>query len=62
MANIVKKDTYGDLSLIRKQEELTAALNQEPPKEWEKEHPFIKGYKYLPIERVEYLLKSLFKS
>ncbi len=62
MANIVKKDLYSDLAVIRKQEELTAALNQEPPKEWVKEHPFIKGYKYLPIERVEYLLKSLFKN
>lgn len=62
MANIVKKDLYSDLAVIRKQEELTAALNQEPPKEWVKEHPYIKGYKYLPIERVEYLLKSLFKN
>lgn len=61
MSNIVKKETYGNLAEIRKHEELTVALNQEPPKEWVKEHPYIKGYKYLPIERVEYLLDSLFK-
>jgi hypothetical protein len=24
-------------------------------------HPFIKGYRYLPIERVEFLLKTIFK-
>ena len=61
MSNIVKKDLYTDLAEIRKQEELTVALNQAPPEEWVKIHPYIKGYKYLPIERVEYLLKSLFK-
>lgn len=61
MSNIVKKEIYSDLAEIRKQEELTVALNQNPPSEWVKEHPFIKGYKYLPIERVEYLLHSLFK-
>jgi len=61
MSNIVKKDLYADLAEIRKQEELTVALNQAPPEEWVKIHPYIKGYKYLPIERVEYLLKSLFK-
>lgn len=52
---------YGNLAEIRKHEELTVALNQNPPAEWVKEHPFIKGYKYLPIERVEFLLDSLFK-
>lgn len=61
MSNIVKKDLYADLAEIRQQEELTVALNQNPPDEWVKIHPYIKGYKYLPIERVEYLLKSLFK-
>jgi hypothetical protein len=36
-------------------------MNQQPKQEWIKEHPFIKGYKYLPIERIEYLLKTIFK-
>lgn len=74
MSNIVKKETYGNLAEIRKHEELTVALNQNPPAEWVKEHPFIKveetkpdgskkkvPLKYLPIERVEFLLDSLFK-
>lgn len=61
MSNLVKKEMYGNLAEIRKHEELTVALNQNPPEEWIKEHPTISGYKYLPIERVEYLLDSLFK-
>jgi hypothetical protein len=37
-------------------------MNQPPKLEWVKEHPFIRGYKYLPIERIEYLLKTILKS
>ena len=37
------------------------AINQQPKREWIKEHPFIKNYKYLPIERVESLLRSIFQ-
>lgn len=66
-------DLYNDISIIKKQDQLTVLLNQEPKKEWVKEHPFVKQevviqgikqkvpYKYLPIERVEFLLKSIFK-
>lgn len=39
---------------------LMVLLNQEPPKEWLKEHPMIAGHKYLPINRVEYLLSRIF--
>lgn len=40
-------------------------LDQEPPKEWLKEHPTARSEKgeptmHLPIERVDYLLRSLF--
>lgn len=58
---IVKKDFYSDPALIQKEDEFMVRVNQDPPQEWVKTHPFIKGYKYLPIERVEYSLKSLFK-
>jgi len=36
-------------------------MNQPPKKDWVKTHPFVKGYNYLPIERVEFLLKTIFK-
>jgi hypothetical protein len=41
--------------------EFQNAINQQPRSEWIKEHPFIKNYKYLPIERVEFLLRSIFQ-
>lgn len=44
-----------------KSEALNALLNSEPPKAWIKEHPYIKGHKYLPIDKVEYLLRKIFK-
>ena len=63
MSNLPKiQDLYKDLTITKKADELTALLNQNPKAEWVKVHPFIKGYKYLPIERVEFLLKSIFKS
>ena len=56
------KDVYGDIELAVKQDGLMAVLNQPPNPEWVKEHPYVKNYKYLPIERVEWLLKSIFKT
>lgn len=43
------------------QNELNILLNNEPKPEWFKEHPYIKGYKYIPIARVEWLLTSIFQ-
>lgn len=54
------KDIY-ESPTIFKADALMVLLNQEPKKEWVKVHPFIKGYNYIPIERVEYLLKTIFK-
>ncbi len=51
----------GDLDLKNQQNEVNILLNQEPPKPWLKEHPMAKGIKYLPIERVEYMLTRIFK-
>lgn len=54
------KDIYSAPD-IWKADALMTLLNQPPKPEWVKEHPFVKGHKYLPIERVEYLLKTVFK-
>lgn len=54
-------ELYGEVGLAQETDKLVALLNQEPPQSWVKVHPYISGYKYLPIERVEYLLKSIFK-
>lgn len=53
-------DLYNDTALVAKQNQLNIILNAEPKKEWVKDHPFVKNLKYLPIERVEYLLTMIF--
>lgn len=49
------------LELAGKSEGLNAILNVPPPDKWIKEHPFIPGHRYLPIDKVEYLLRKIFK-
>ena len=55
------QDLYNDRQLAIKEDALMVLLNQQPKDEWVKVHPFIRGYKYIPIERVEFLLKNIFK-
>lgn len=63
MSNLPKiKDLYADLEVAQKNDAFVALMNQPPKPEWIKTHPFIRGYKYLPIERIEFLLKTIFKS
>lgn len=50
-----------NLEVAFKNEQLNTLLCQEPRKEWIKTHPFISNYKYLPIDKVEFLLKKIFK-
>ena len=54
-------DLYSDKLSTQKNDVYVTLMNQQPKAEWVKLHPFIKGYKYLPIERIEYLLKTIFK-
>lgn len=55
------QDLYLDKEKAYKDDVLLTLLNQQPKKEWVKEHPFIKGYKYLPIDKIEFLLQKIFK-
>lgn len=43
-----------------KDNQLAVLLNQPPPEKWLQKHPILTGHKYLPIERVEYLLTRIF--
>jgi len=54
------QDLRSDLPTKADQNDLNVILNNEPLKEWVKQHPFAKNVKYLPIERVEYLLTRIF--
>ena len=51
----------GDVELAFKNDQFNLLMNQEPPAKWVKVHPYIKGYNYIPIDKVEFLLKKLFK-
>ena len=62
MSNLPKiNDLYSDKVATQRNDAFVALMNQPPKLEWVKVHPFIKNYKYLPIERIEYLLKTIFK-
>lgn len=49
------------LELAAHAESLNAILNVNPPAKWIKEHPYADNYKYIPIDKVEYLLRKIFK-
>lgn len=51
-----------DVEIAFKNDQFNLLLNQEPPAKWVKTHPYIKGHKYLPIDKVEYLLRRIFKT
>ena len=55
-------ELYSDADMALNKDSLNYLLNQPPPVNWVKEHPYIKGYKYLPIDKVEHLLRKIFKS
>lgn len=54
-------DLYsGDIKQAQELEKFTMLMNCEPASHWVKVHPFGK-FNYLPIDKVEYLLKMIFK-
>lgn len=52
----------GDLAYKGIQNDLNILLNAEPPKGWLKLHPMNNKIRYIPIERIEWLLTRLFFS
>jgi hypothetical protein len=54
-------DLTADLEHSYKNDTLNYLLNQQPPSAWVKKHPFIQNYNYLPIDKVEHLLRKIFK-
>lgn len=44
-----------------KNDQFNSLLNQHPVVSWVKDHPFARGVKYLPIDKVEYLLTRIFQ-
>lgn len=58
---IVLADLTPDVVGEWKQDQFNALLNRKPPKQWLKKHPYIKNYIYIPIDKIEYLLRKIFK-
>jgi hypothetical protein len=54
------QDLYDDKELATKLNDLNKLLNAQPRAEWVKINAFANNSKYLPIERVEYLLTSIY--
>jgi hypothetical protein len=54
-------ELYSDVDTYKKTDDFNYLMNQNPPEKWVKIHPFISNYKYLPIDKVEYLLRKIFK-
>jgi hypothetical protein len=50
-----------NIEIAGRMEGLNAILNNPPPAKWIKEHPYITGWLYLPIDKVEHLLARIFK-
>jgi len=55
------KDLTTDIETAYKSDELNLLLNQEPPNSWVKKHPYVKNHLYIPIDKVEHMLKKIFK-
>jgi hypothetical protein len=61
MENLPKlQDLLSDVELKADQNALNVLLNASPSKTWIKEHPLAKGVKYIPIERIEWLMTRIF--
>lgn len=56
------QELYDNTNLAIRNDAFTVLMNQKPMDKWVKTHPYIKGYKYIPIERIEFLIKKIFKS
>lgn len=55
------KDLNVPVSYDKNQDKLNYILNLTPPKEWIKRNKFAGNSKYIPIERVEFLMRKIFK-
>lgn len=52
--------SHFDAELVTKYSKMNTLLGSEPRKEWVREHPFAKGVRYIPIERIEMMLRQLY--
>lgn len=56
--SLYKEDSVLQLANL---DEFNTLLNQSPPTKWIKTNPFANNSKYLPIDKVEYMLRKIYK-
>lgn len=67
MSKELVKKTFSDLIESEKViemanlDEFNSLINQPPPAKWVKTNPYANNSKYLPIDKVEFLLRKIFK-
>lgn len=67
MSKELVKKTFSDLIESDKViemanlDEFNSLINQPPPAKWAKTNPYANNSKYLPIDKVEFLLRKIFK-
>lgn len=57
-SELYKKDSVIQLANL---DEFNVLINQNPPAKWVKSNPFANNAKYLPIDKVELLLRKIYK-
>lgn len=55
------QELYDNTELAIKHDELNVLLSQNPPASWVKTNKYANNSKYLPIDKVEWLLRRIFK-
>ncbi len=55
------QELHHDIEQAFKNDQLNTLLNQPVPERWIKEHPVAKNVRYLPIDKVEFMLKRIFQ-
>jgi hypothetical protein len=58
---IALKDLSSDLIVAQTLDQFNKIVNQEPPEGLVKNHPTVSGVKYMPIDKVEGMLSSIFQ-
>jgi len=59
--NIEVENLLQQIKEIKTNDDLLKLLDNDPPSVWVKTHPNIPGHKFLPIDKVEFLLRQIFK-
>lgn len=57
-SELIKSDSIIELANL---DEFNVLINQNPPTKWVKVNPYANNSKYLPIDKVEFLLRKIYK-